>query len=126
MSARMHFDAERRPARGEYNSLNHPARPRPWVVEFDAKFAVASDLPRPMSDEPVHGVWPAVGGEAVQGAPVIQDGIPQPTNPRRDYKAPRVEHVFAPRHQEFMITDSERTEPAAVSRIEGRFAALDC
>jgi hypothetical protein len=29
-----------------------------------------------VSDEPVHGVWPAVGGEAVQGAPVIQAGIP--------------------------------------------------
>ena len=121
----MDLDAERRPPRAEFGALDHPARPRPRVAEFDAQFAVAGDLPRPISDQPVQGVRPAVGREAVLGPVVIQARVAQPTNPRRDYEAAQVEHVLALRHQQFMITDSERTEPAAVCRVEGRGAVLD-
>jgi hypothetical protein len=72
----------------------------------------------------VQGVRPAVGDEAVLDPAVIQARVAQPADPRRDYEAARVEKVLAVRDQQFMIADSERTEPATVGRVEGRGAAL--
>jgi hypothetical protein len=84
--SRAHFDAERRPAHAEFGALDYPARPRPGVAKFDAQCAVAGDLPRPTRDQPVQGVGPAVGGEAVPGLAVIQARVTQPANPRRESK----------------------------------------
>jgi hypothetical protein len=69
--AGIHFDAERRPTRAELSALNHSARPRPRIAKFNAQFAIPSDLPRPIRDQPVQGMRPAVGGEAVLGVAVI-------------------------------------------------------
>jgi len=64
----MHLDAERRAPGTEFGALDHPARPRPGVAEFDAQFTVAGDLPRPIGDQPVQGMRPVVGGALVLGA----------------------------------------------------------
>jgi len=46
----MHLDAERRAPRTEFGALDHPARPRPRIADFDTQFTITGDLPRPIGD----------------------------------------------------------------------------
>jgi hypothetical protein len=105
--ARVHLDAECRSPRSELSVLDHSARPRPGAAKFDAQFGVSGHLPRPLRYQPMQGVRPRVGGEAVLDPPIIQSRVAEAADPGRHHEAPKVEYVLALRDQEFVVADTE-------------------